>query len=89
MHDHFDHAAQTGRRVALASIVASVLLATLNIVVGIITRSTSVVATGVEFAGDVLASTVVLLGMIVAVKPADENHPYGHGRIETLAAFIV
>jgi cation diffusion facilitator family transporter len=89
MHDHFDHAAQTGRRVAVAGIVASALLATLNIVVGIITRSTSVVATGVEFAGDVLASTVVLLGMIVAVKPADKNHPYGHGRIETLAAFVV
>jgi cation diffusion facilitator family transporter len=31
----------------------------------------------------------VLIGMIVAVKPADENHPYGHGRIETLAAFLV
>ena len=89
MHDHFDQAAQTGRRVALAGIVASALLATLNIVVGIITRSTSVVATGIEFAGDVLASTVVLLGMIFAVKPADENHPYGHGRVETLAAFIV
>ena len=89
MEDVFDHAAQTGRRVALAGMVASALLATLNIVVGIMTRSTSVVATGVEFAGDVLASTVVLLGMVVAVKPADENHPYGHGRIETLAAFIV
>ena len=47
------------------------------------------VATGLEFAGDVLASTVVLLGMVVAVRPADDNHPYGHGRIETLAAFVV
>ena len=46
-------------------------------------------ATGVEFAGDVLASAVVLLGLIVAGKPADENHPYGHGRIESLAAFVV
>jgi cation diffusion facilitator family transporter len=89
MHDSFDRDARTGRRVALAGIAASALLATLNIVVGMATGSTSVVATGVEFAGDVLASTVVLLGMIVAVKPADENHPYGHGRIETLAAFIV
>jgi cation diffusion facilitator family transporter len=89
MHDPFDDAARTGRRVALAGIAASAMLATLNIVVGIMTRSTSVVATGVEFAGDVLASTVVLLGMIVAVKPADDNHPYGHGRSETLAAFIV
>ena len=89
MHDPFDHAAQTGRRVALAGIAASALLATLNIIVGIITRSTSVLAIGVEFAGDVLASTVVLIGMILAVKPADDNHPYGHGRIETLAAFVV
>jgi cation diffusion facilitator family transporter len=89
MHDDFERDARNGRRVALAGIAVSALLATLNIVVGIATGSTSVVATGVEFAGDVLASAVVLLGMIVAVKPADENHPYGHGRIETLAAFIV
>ena len=82
-------AARLGRRVAIASIAASALLATLNIVVGRITRSTSVFATGVEFAGDVLASTIVLIGMIVAVRPADANHPYGHGRIETLAAFVV
>jgi cation diffusion facilitator family transporter len=86
---HVDRDARIGRRVALAGIAASALLATLNIVVGLISRSTSVVATGVEFAGDVLASTVVLFGLIVAVKPADENHPYGHGRMETLAAFVV
>jgi cation diffusion facilitator family transporter len=78
-----------GRRVALAGIGASALLATLNIVVGVLAHSTSVVATGIEFAGDVLASSVVWLGMLVAVKPADENHPYGHGRVETLAAFVV
>jgi cation diffusion facilitator family transporter len=86
---HSDPLASTGRRVALAGIAASALLATLNIVVGILTKSTSVVATGVEFAGDVLASTVVLIGMIVAVRPADANHPYGHGRIEILAALLV
>ena len=80
---------RTGRRVALAGIGASAVLATLNIIVGRYVRSTSVVATGVEFAGDVLASTVVLIGMIVAVKPADANHPYGHGRVESLAAFVV
>ena len=89
MLGHADSVASRGRRVALAGIAASALLATLNIVVGILTHSTSVVATGVEFAGDVLASAVVLIGMIVAVKPADENHPYGHGRIETLAALLV
>ena len=81
-----DRDARTARRVAIAGIAASSVLAALNIMVGVITHSTSVFATGVEFAGDVLASTVVLVGMIVAVRPADQNHPYGHGRIETLEA---
>lgn len=80
---------QTGRRVALAGIGVSALLATLNIVVGALERSTSVVATGVEFAGDVLASSVVWFGMSLALRPPDANHPYGHGRLETLAAFVV
>jgi cation diffusion facilitator family transporter len=89
MSSQLDDPARLGRRVAAAGIAASALLATLNIVVGLITQSTSVVATGIEFAGDVLASGVVLLGLIVAGKPADENHPYGHGRVETLAALFV
>jgi cation diffusion facilitator family transporter len=89
MHAQPDRDAARGRLVALIGIVASAVLATLNIVVGVITHSTSVVATGVEFAGDVLASTVVLLGLIFALKPADADHPYGHGRIETIAALVV
>lgn len=51
--------------------------------------STSVVAAGVEFIGDVLASTFVLVGMHLASRPADSDHPYGHGRFETLAGLVV
>jgi cation diffusion facilitator family transporter len=80
---------QTGRRMALAGLGASAMLAALNIFAGLSTRSTSVFATGVEFAGDVLASAIVFAGMTVASAPADARHPYGHGRIETLAAFVV
>jgi cation diffusion facilitator family transporter len=80
---------RTGRRVAIVGIGASALLATINIAVGVHDQSTSVLATGMELAGDVLASGVVLLGMIVGSRPADEDHPYGHGRVETLAAFVV
>jgi cation diffusion facilitator family transporter len=80
---------RTARRVAFAGILVSSVLATVNIIVGFLSRSTSVVAIGMEFAGDVLASLVVLVGMIAAVKPADDDHPYGHGRVETLAAFVV
>ena len=84
-----DESYQVARRVALASVAVSGLLACSNIIVGLLTHSTSVVATGFEFAGDVLASSIVVVGMGVAARPADANHPYGHGRFETLSAFVV
>jgi cation diffusion facilitator family transporter len=89
MQPAVDRDVRVGRAVALAGIAASAVLSALNITVGLYVQSSSVFATGVEFAGDVLASAVVLLGLIVAGKPPDENHPYGHGRIESLAAFVV
>jgi cation diffusion facilitator family transporter len=80
---------RTASRVVIIGIAVSAILACGNIVVGLFTRSTSVVATGFEFAGDVLASSIVLIGMRAAARPPDENHPYGHGRFETLAAVAV
>jgi cation diffusion facilitator family transporter len=80
---------RTARRVTVAGIAVSVVLAASNILVGLFAHSTSVLATGFEFAGDVLAASIVLVGMGVAARPADANHPYGHGRFETLSAFIV
>lgn len=77
------------RRVAFAGICSSLLLAVINILVGVGANSRSVLATGIEFAGDVLASSLVLIGIILAAKPADEDHPYGHGRVETLSAFVL
>ena len=84
-----DESYRTARRVALAGAAISGLLACTNILVGFLAHSTSVVATGFEFAGDVLASSIVIIGMGVAARPADDNHPYGHGRFETLSAFAV
>jgi cation diffusion facilitator family transporter len=78
-----------GRRVALVSIFASTLLASGNVIVGLLAGSTSVVAAGLEFVGDILASTCVFAGMLIASKPADSDHPYGHGRFETLAGLVV
>jgi cation diffusion facilitator family transporter len=80
---------RSGLRVAVASIVISSLLALINIAVGLLAHSTSVLAAGVEFAGDVLASAIVLVGLRLASRPADAEHPYGHGRIETLAGFLL
>lgn len=68
---------------------ASGTLAITKIVIGILGGSTSVVADGFESAGDVLAAGVVMLGFIIAARPADEDHPYGHGRFETLTGLTV
>ena len=56
---------------------------------GLIGRSTSVVADGVESAGDVFASGLVMFGIAWAARPADENHPTDTGRIETLIGLMV
>lgn len=78
-----------GKRVALISVGTSGLLAVAKIIIGLVGNSTSVVADGFESAGDVVASTIVLFGLVVASKPPDDRHPYGHGRFETLTGLAV
>src|ERR1035441_3824058 len=69
--------------------VVSGALAVIKITAGLMGHSTAVVADGLESAGDVFASGIVLLGLTLAAKPADWNHPYGHGRIETVTGLFV
>ena len=83
------NAERFGRRVALASMLVSAGLAAAKITIGLHANSTAVVSDGLESAGDVLASGLVLLGLIMASKPPDAQHPYGHGRLETLSALVV
>jgi len=80
---------QTGQRVAAAGMVVSGLLAVVKIVTGLSGHSTAVVADGLESASDVVASGFVLFGLMLAAKPADDNHPYGHGRVETLTGMLI
>lgn len=79
----------TARRIAIVSMAISAALAALKITVGWLAGSTAVVADGVEAAGDVVSSAVVFFGLALAAIPPDDNHPYGHGRIETLSGFTV
>jgi cation diffusion facilitator family transporter len=64
-------------------------LALVKIFAGLAGNSTAVVADGLESASDVFASGLVLFGLTVAARPADENHPYGHGRAETLTGLLI
>jgi cation diffusion facilitator family transporter len=69
--------------------VVSGLLAVMKIIAGWEGHSASVIADGFESAADVFASGLVLIGLIIAARPADENHPYGHGRVETLTGLLL
>lgn len=75
---------QSGRRVAIAGVCVSGGLAIAKLIVGWLAGSTSVLADGAESAADVVASGVLYVGLLLSSRPADDNHPYGHGRLEML-----
>lgn len=71
------------------SIVGNLGLAIVKALAGIFGNSYALIADAIESTGDVLSSILVLFGLKYSQRPADENHPYGHGRIEPLMTFIV
>jgi len=64
-------------------------IAVSKIVVGAHAGSSAVTSDGLEAGGDVLSSGIVYAGLLLAAKPPDSEHPYGHGRYETLAGLAV
>jgi cation diffusion facilitator family transporter len=80
---------RASRVIAVISMLASAALSAAKIIVGLHANSTAVVSDGLESAGDVLASGLALFGLVLAAKPPDTEHPYGHGRVEILSALIV
>jgi cation diffusion facilitator family transporter len=84
-----ERSAPTGRGVAAVGMAVSGALAAMKIFAGLKGNSTAVFADGLESASDVLASGVVFLGLTLAAKPADDDHPYGHGRVETLVGHLI
>ena len=72
----------------LIGLFSNVLLAAVKIIAGILGNSNALIADGIESTMDIFSSVVVLGGIKISSLPADENHPYGHGRAESLAAII-
>jgi cation diffusion facilitator family transporter len=83
------HSEELGKKVSVLSMAVSASLAVAKLIIGWLAGSTSVIADGLESAGDVAASGFILVGLTVASRPPDENHPYGHGRFETLTGLAV
>jgi cation diffusion facilitator family transporter len=76
-------------RVTFLGMLVNAALAAGKIAAGIIGHSHALVADGVESAADFISSLIVWRGVTVAAAPADEQHPYGHGKAEPLAAAVV
>lgn len=74
---------------AYVSIIGNLLLAAIKVVLGLFLNSISLLADAAHTAADVLTSIVVLLGFKLSSSPADEKHPYGHGRIELIATLAI
>lgn len=74
---------------SVVGITANILLSVTKIIVGYITASLSIVADGFNNLSDAGSSLVTLVGFKMASKPADRDHPFGHGRIEYVSAIIV
>ncbi|MFC5044664.1 cation diffusion facilitator family transporter [Aquimarina hainanensis] len=71
------------------SIISNSCLAIIKGIAGIYGNSYALIADAIESTTDIFASFLVLLGFSYAKRPADKNHPYGHGRIEPLITFII
>jgi cation diffusion facilitator family transporter len=80
---------QRGLRSSLIGIGFNFVLALFKCTAGFIGHSFALIADGIESLSDVVSSTVVYFGLRVAIRPPDEEHPYGYGKAEPVAAVIV
>ncbi|MBP6182175.1 cation diffusion facilitator family transporter [Flavobacterium sp.] len=80
---------QTAIKATYFSIVGNICLAIIKGLAGFFGNSYALIADAIESTTDIFSSLLVLFGIKYSNKPADENHPYGHGRAEPLVTFLV
>ncbi len=76
-------------RVSNISILANVLLSAVKLAAGLLARSGAMVSDAVHSLSDVFSTVVVIIGVRLAEKPEDREHPYGHERLESVAAIVL
>lgn len=74
---------------AWVGIIGNLALAAIKLVIGWLAKSQALIADAVHSASDVVGSIAVLIGLRAAERPPDEDHPYGHGKAESVSAIIV
>ncbi|MBO5246022.1 MAG: cation transporter [Eubacterium sp.] len=80
---------KVANRVSMITIAENILLSVLKLVAGIFAHSSAMISDAVHSASDVFSTIVVLIGIRLASKEADKEHPYGHERMECVAAIVL
>lgn len=83
------HISSQGLRTTLISILANMVLAIIKGITGFFGNSYALIADAIESTSDIFSSLIVWIGLKVASKGPDSDHPYGHGKAEPLAAIVV
>ncbi|MGH7650370.1 MAG: cation diffusion facilitator family transporter [Gemmatimonadaceae bacterium] len=76
-------------RWAQAGLLTNAVLVLVKFIAGIVGHANALVADAVESSADIFSSLIVWMGLSIAARPADEDHPYGHGKAEPIAAAVV
>ncbi len=80
--------AKEKRKVAFISVIAAVFLTGFKLVVGLLTGSLGILSEALHSGLDLVAAVITYFSVKISDKPADEEHNYGHGKVENLSAFI-
>lgn len=80
---------EDGLKVSGSAITVNLILALVKITTGMVGNSYALIADGIESTTDIFSSLVVIGGLRISVRPPDDNHPYGHGKAESLAGMLV
>ena len=80
---------KTGEKVGIFSVVVNLLLFIVKYWVGIVTGSIALIADAWHTLSDSISSIALIIGFVVARKPPDREHPYGHGRAELISTLVI
>ncbi|HKM29040.1 MAG TPA: cation diffusion facilitator family transporter [Anaerovoracaceae bacterium] len=78
-----------GKFAGIVGIISNVILCVAKVIIGIVANSIAIIADGVNNLADASSSVITLVGFRLSAMPEDEDHPYGHARIEYIAGMIV
>ena len=80
---------KVGKQASYVAIFGNIFLTTFNLIVGVFSGSSALIAEGFHTLSDVITSVLAFVGFKIGMKPADEDHQYGHGRAEPIAGLII